>query len=492
MKTFSSKSSTPMKFLSRIDWWGEALLLALVVAETALLWPVVDLILGSSNGDMPLFPPVVLFMLLYVGSAVPRWLDKFDVWEPRYQIYTLAAVLLSTIAAIKLASFPDIGWFDSDWVVDTAHALIFRENSSTVFVWGVILLSGYAWWRGHMRDEPGPESGYMLFRVGAPVVLIGSILRAIANSNDTDRLASRTVLVFFASVLAAVGIARLRTERERMGQKQVANPALAYLLPVAIVALIALLGAILFSHDVLETTLWFLSPLIWALSVIVRVIVLLLALVAFVIMAPFLWLLSDHPLSFGGIKINPGGVAAHDTVQQAREWANAVPDAVRYIVALAILGLLFSSVTKFILRRRRRSARPGLEEREYVVDPIDLFAELGGRLKRFLRRGKREADSLDALRHDPRWRYTVAVRETYREFLAWCREERLPRTLAATPAEHAVELELVLVRQEARMALAELTERYNSARYAPIPASAADADAARRAWRTLKQNSKQG
>lgn len=479
-------------FRGRLDWWGEGLLLALVVAETALLWPLVDLLLGSSRVGKPLFPPLVLFLLLYAGSAIPRWLDAFDVWEPRYQVCMLAAVLLSTIVAIKVASFPNASWLSTEWIVSTAHALIFRETNAEAFVWGVILLSAYAWWRGHMRDEPGPEAGYLLLRIGAPVVLVASILRAIASADDPDRLASRTVLVFFAATLTAVGIARLRTERVRMDQKQVANPALAYLAPVAFVALMALLGAILFSHDLLETTLWFLSPLIWALSVLVRVIVLLLAIIAFVIMSPFLWLLSEHSLSLGAIRINPGSVAAHDTVQQARKWANAVPDAVRYIVALAILALLFSSVTKFILRKRRRTARPAFEEREFIIDPGDLLGELGKRLKRLFRRGSRGPDSLDALRHDPKWRYTVSVRETYREFLTWCREERVPRLRAVTPTEHAGDLELVLARPDAKMALAELTERYNSARYAPIPASAADADAARRAWRTLKQTSKQG
>jgi hypothetical protein len=475
----------------RVDWWGEALLLALVVAETAMLWPLVDLLLGSATSGHPLFPPLVLFLLLYAGSALPRWLDALNVWEPRYQLYILVAVLVTTLFAIKAALFPDTSWFNTDWIVSTAHALIFRESDEGGFVWGVILLSGFSWWRGRIRDESGPESAYLLLRIGAPIVLVASVLRAIASSDDADHYESRTVLIFFASVLAAVGIARLRTERERMGQQSTGSPALAYLAPVALVALIALLGAVLLSHDLLETTLWFLSPLIWALSVIIRVIVLILALIAFVIMSPFLWLLSDHPLDFGGIHINSSGVSSRDTVKQAKDWADAVPDAVRYVVAIAILALLFSSVTKYVLRRRRRTPRPGLEERTFIVDPSDLLDELSARLKRLFRRGRKEPDSLDALRQDPRWRYTVAVRETYREFLAWCREERVARGASATPTEHAGSLGLVLVRSDARVALAELTERYNQARYAPIPASAADADAARRAWRTLKQTSRQ-
>ena len=464
----------------------------MVVAETAAVWPLVDLLLGSSGTGKSIFPPFVLFLLLYAGSALPRWLDAFNVWEPRYQLFIVGGIVASTLVAIKLVSFPDIAWLDAGWLEATVHSLIFRENDAAVFVWGVVLLSSYAWWRGRMRDDPGPESAYLLLRVGAPIVLVGTVLRAIASTDDADKHGSRTVVVFFACVLAAIGIARLRTERARSHKQPGGNPAVAYLLPVALVALTALFGAVIFSQDLLETAIWFLSPLIWALSVLFRIVVLLLALIAFIILSPILWFLSEHPIRFAGIRLNPAGTGAGETVERAREWASAVPDAVRYLVALAILLLLFSSVTKFILRRRRKPGELAIEDRAFVVAPGDLLNELGNRLKRFLRRGKREIDPLDALRRDPSWRNTVAIRETYREFLAWCREERVPRASAATPAEHAVDLTPILARQEARIALAELTERYNRARYAPIPASAADAEAARRAWRALKQTSKQG
>jgi hypothetical protein len=480
------------RLTGRVDWWGEALLLALVVAETAAIWPLVDLLLGSSGSVETIFSPLVLFFLLYVGCMLPRVLDMFNVWEPRYQAFILAGVLISTLAAIKVVSFPDVAWRDAGWLEATVQSLIFRENDGAVFVWGVVLLSAYAWWRGRMRDDPSPESAYLLLRVGAPIVLFGTILRAIAGSADADKLGSRTVLVFFAGVLAAIGIARLRAERTRSHQQPGGNPAAAYLLPVALVALIALFGAVIFSQDLLETAIWFLSPLIWALSVIFRIVVIVLAVIAFVIFAPILWFLSEHPIRIAGIRIRPATAGSGETVEKVREWASAVPDSVRYLVALAILALLFSSATKFILRRRRKPSSVAVEERSFVLAPGDLLDELGKRLRRLFRRGKRAIDPLDALRRDPRWRYTVAIRETYRDFLAWCREERVPRDLAATPTEHAGNLAPMLIRPEARAALLELTERYNLARYAPIPASAADAEAARRAWRTLKQTSKQG
>jgi hypothetical protein len=492
MNLSTVKRSTERLTTPRDDWWGEALLLALVAAETAAIWPLVDLLLGSSGTGKSIFPPLVLYLLLYVGSALPRWLDAFNIWEPRYQVFVAMGVIVSTLVAIKLASFPDVPWSNADWLSDAAHSLIFRENDAAVFVWGVVLLSGYAWWRGHMREDPGPESAYLLLRIGTPVVITGTILRAIASTADADKHGSRTVVVFFASVLAAIGIARLITERARSQKQPGGNPAAAYLLPVALVALVAFFGAVIFSQDLLETAIWFLSPLIWALSVLFRIIVLVLALIAFIILSPILWLLSEHPIHFGGIRLNPARTGAGETVERAREWASAVPDSVRYLFALAILALIFSSVTKFILRRRRKPPKPVIEERAFVVAPGDILSELGQRLKRLFRRGKREIDPLDALRDDPRWRNTVAIRETYREFLAWCREEWVPRASAATPAEHAGDLTPILGRQEARIALAELTERYNLARYAPIPASAADAEAARRAWRTLKQTSKQG
>jgi hypothetical protein len=489
---FSTTEPALRRTRTRVDWWGEALLLVLVVAETAAIWPLVDLLLGSSGTVETIFSPLVLFMLLYVGSLLPRVLEWFNVWEPRYQAFILAGVIVSTLVAIKIVSFPDFAWNDAGWLEATAQSLIFRKNEAEVFVWGVVLLSAYAWWRGRMRDEPGPESAYLLLRIGAPIVLLGTVLRAIAGSADADKLGSRTVAVFFAAVLASIGISRLRVERARAHQQPGGNPAAAYLAPVAFVALIALFGAVTFSQDLFETAIWFLSPLIWALSVIFRLLVILLAVIAFVILSPILWLLSEHPIHFAGIRIRPATPGSGEAAEQARQWASAVPDSVRYLVALAVLAVLFSSVTKFILRRRRKPGNAAIEERSFVLAPGDLLDELGKRLKRLFRRGKRATDPLDALRRDPRWRHTVAIRETYREFLAWCLDERVPRALAATPAEHAGNLVPVIVRPDARTALFELTERYNLARYAPIPASAADAEAARRAWRTLKRTSKQG
>jgi hypothetical protein len=90
------------RLTGRVDWWGEALLLALVVAETAAIWPLVDLLLGSSGSVETIFSPLVLFFLLYVGCMLPRVLDMFNVWEPRYQAFILAGVLISTLAAIKV------------------------------------------------------------------------------------------------------------------------------------------------------------------------------------------------------------------------------------------------------------------------------------------------------------------------------------------------------------------------------------------------------
>lgn len=467
----------------RLDWWTEALVLALAGAESAVVWLIADNVLTSSEGRQPAgVPPLAIFLLIYAAAAVPRWLEAFDVWDPWFQAAMAAAIAATTLGAIKLASYPDARWLDTTWPRDVLRAVIIRANAAVVPVWGMIAVSAYAWWRGRRREDPELESAYALLRVGTFAVVVTVTIRAAAVPAQEQAGAARAVLIFFAATLIAIALARMRQERGRAAAVN-AGWLPAFLGPVGAIAALALIAVGFFSREALDTILWVLAPLVWALSVVIRLTVLVIALIAFVVVSPILWLLSGHTFDIAGIRVSPSPVGVNTVIDRGADHASRVPDPVRYLIALAVLTLLFSTATRLVLRRRRRKHPPVGEERESLLRVGDLLDAMTRRVRRLLRRDPRAPDPLDALRRHARWAHTVEIRETYRRFLLWSRDQHFPRDARSTPREHAAELAPHLARD--REHLATLTDQYNGARYGQRPATAEEADAARRAWHAL-------
>jgi len=94
-------------------------------------------------------------------------------------------------------------------------------------------------------------------------------------------------------------------------------------------------------------------------------------------------------------------------------------------------------------------------------------------------------DPLAALRRDPRWRYTVAIRLCWRRLLRFGQRLGLPQKPNQTPSEYAAQLAERF--PEAAPALQQLTQAYIVARYRPEPADAVLAETAEQAWETLQQ-----
>jgi hypothetical protein len=244
----------------------------------------------------------------------------------------------------------------------------------------------------------------------------------------------------------------------------------------------AVVVAGLLSRDLLDTILWFMSPVIWTLGLIVRIIILIMAIIAFIVLSPILWFLSRHPINFAGVRLAPAEAPPEDQLQRTVERSSQVPDAIRYLIAAAILMLLYTGVTKLILRRRGRQAAVSDEERSSVLDSTDLFGLLKAWLAARFGRPDPPADPLAALRGDPRWAQTVAIREAYGQFLAWSNDLGQPRRAETTPSEH----ERKLWDQASRADLALLTRGYNSARYSESPATSAQAVEVTTAWERLR------
>jgi hypothetical protein len=465
----------------------EALGLALAIGETAVVWLVTDLALGSARaGDRAQIAPVAVFILIFAAVAVPRWLEALNVWEPWYQVATVGAIIATTLAAVKLICYPAAGWLSSAWVADLTRAVIVRPNDAAVPVWGVIAISVYAWWRGRHHDEPSLDTAYLLLRAGTVVVVGAVIFRSVTVSENAARGSASGVVIFFAATLSAIAIARMQQERVRGVAMVGAGWIPAFLGPVALIALLAVAAVGFFSRDVLDTLLWVLAPLVWALSVVFRLLVLTIALLAFIIVSPILWLLSGRTLDVAGVRINGGPIGVREITERGADHAAEIPDPIRYLIALVALSFFFSIAIQFVLRGRRRQRGVLLEERESMASAGDLLAAAAARVRRLLSRSPREPDGLDQLRSDARWAHTVAIRETYRRFLVWSQDQQVPRGETMTPLEHSAVMAPLVRSTGLQDDLTTLTERYNEARYGAGPATGDDADQARVAWQRLR------
>lgn len=476
-----------------LEWRTELLLIALVAAETAALWIVVELVLASPRAIGGAVPPLALFVLLYGAAMTPRLLDALDIWDRAYALLAALAIAATSVVAIKLAAFPHLSWSDGAWLHQTADALIVRPVETRVPVWGVVLASAYAWWRGRTRATPSVDTAHTMLRGGTLVVLGGVVAHALGSPAGRDEAVSGAVLIFFAGALAAVVLARLRLEHEREpGSGWVRRRWLsAVLLPVVAVLAVAVLAVGVFTRDLLDTVIWAVAPLVWGIGVLLRVVVVAVVAVSFVLVSPLLWLLDGRQRRPVMLELTPAPVTGPDGLGDPVARVAETPDPIRYLVALTVLAILFGGATRFVLRRRRRAGTPADEDRASVLDVNDLVAGWAARVRDLARRARREPDPLAALRADRQWVHTVAIRDTYRRLLRWSAHRGIPRTEATTPGEHAARLAASLAGRKSDQTgpdeLAVLIERYHAARYGDGPATAADAAAVRAAWRRLRR-----
>ncbi len=468
----------------RVDWRSELLVLMLAAAETAVLWLMIDVVARVSQSHA--LPGWSLFLLLSVASLLPRWLEAAGLWDRTFGVVTTLAVVATTLVAIKTASFPGAPWLDGGWLRDAALAIGWWPVEEQMPVWGVIPVSAYAWWRGKTRAEPGPDAALTMFRLGTAVMVVVAGAHAMAVPEDPARGASLAVFVFFCSALSAIAIARLRPEGERGRHALGARWLGPQLLPVMAVAMTAAGGAAALSPAILDSILWLVAPLVWALAVVFRFVVVVLAVLAFVLVFPVLWLLSRYPIQVGGLRWTVPATDPRAWISDATASAADIPGAVRALVAAGVLVALFSGVTRLVLRKRR-SVPVNEEDRVSVLGARELAALTMAWLRRIRRRRRWSPDPLAALRHNPRWRHTVAVREIYAAFLRWCAAMDLARPASRTPSEHAAYLLAHLPKTGIDADIMILTETYAGVRYGDTPATAADSARARAAWARIRR-----
>ncbi|MGN6673540.1 MAG: DUF4129 domain-containing protein [Thermomicrobiales bacterium] len=476
------------RLVSRLDWSLELLVLALVAAETCAVYLVVTALFSSAHDGGVTVSPLALFLLLLLGADIQRLMNAYRFFSPEYEFFSIIAIVVLLCGAVWAIAFPHYAPVDPGWVREALHALIFRPSSAQRSVWGVVLLVAYAWWRGRTRDDPDLDAAYRLLRVGTIVCLLAllatlSILASVGATPGMRRALYLATIVFLACALTAIALARLRVEQARGALTLTPRWLATFLGPVAGLMLVGTLFAGLFTRRTLEVIVWLLTPVFWVFNLILVIIVYIATLFAWIIFTLITFVLQAFGITGEGAQAKiqmPHIAPAHEN--------NGIvhpvnyPDPFRYVAVLGALALVVWVLSRFLWRRRLRRPTGAGEERESVFSWGLLAAGLGDLLAGLTGRFGPRPDPLAHLRGDPRWQYTLYIRETYRRLLHRAAAANWPRAEHQTPDEYAPVVSAAGTTDPARTAVETITTRYDGARYSDQPATAEDAAAARAAW----------
>ncbi|MEX1159092.1 MAG: DUF4129 domain-containing protein [Thermomicrobiales bacterium] len=475
--------------LARLEWRGELLSILLILAEASLVYLFVGFALPESDSTSSVLPAWIVVMLMLTAHLVPHLLDEWRVWSPTYEAILVAAIALTMLVAAKAGSFSDVTIWDTAWLRGTFDALAFLSNDSERPVWGIVFLGMYAWWRGRTRAEGTIDSAYSMMRVGTFVMAVLLVLILASMSEDAqvrDRLSVSTI-AFFACSLAAIGVARLKLEGFRtsapLGPRWLAT----FVGPILAVIAVAIIGAGIFSRQFLDTILWMLTPVFFVLNIVFQVFVLILAIIAFILLSPIVWLIGAREPQL--VPVTPTALGEQDRsgLQEVTNSPFQVPDPLRYLIAALVLFVIFSLLTRFVFRRRRKERGSTEEERESVLEWGNLFGALGDRL-RGLRRKPVEEDPLAHLRDDPRWRHTLTIRETYMKLQERGALAGRPRRPPETADEYRPGIATRFSSAtDVPAAIAAITDTYRHIRYSGSPATEQEATTVLNAWALLER-----
>lgn len=472
-----------------LDWRLELLGIFLVLAESALIYLVTGLLLSDRSPDARVLPAWIVVLVMLSAYLVPRLLDEWRVWGARYEAVMGGAILVTLLVAVKAGVFPGIASWDVSWLRQAIRALALLDSDAVRPIWGIVVLVAYAWWRGRTRDLPSVDSAYLMLRAGSAVLalLIIIVLAASEAGDEVHQRLSTATVMFYVCALAGIGLARLKLEGFRTSSPLGPRWLATFVAPILTILGIAIIGAGIFSRQFLDTVLWMLSPLLLVLNLIFQAVILIMAVLAYIILTPVVWLIGERdPIS--RTLATPGLSDQRGELDQIGERALDVPDPIRYLVATLILVALLSLLTKFVFRRRRRERAPVEEERESVLEWDDLLGSLGARLRSLFRREREEpADPLAHLRGDPRWEHTLAIRESWRRLERRGVELGRGRRPAETADEYRPGISARIGSANAGHAVATMTDRYRDARYSGEPATASDAAEAERAWQEIDE-----
>ncbi len=460
---------------SRREWVIELLLL---LAQGLLVWMVADQLFAPFTSNLDPLPALLPVGLVAISGVLPRFLHDYGIWNRGFGLVMLGAILLTTLATVKVVAFPGYPWLDSEWLRQAVRSLVFEQSSADIAVWAPIGLSAAVWWLARIIGSPGLERCRTMLLAATVVTALVSIAAYVVITGPGDRELSVAIVIVFSATLIALAIARQGHEATHSRRRLLTT----VLLPTIAIATAAMVLSLIVTFDGLRSSSAAISFLEVVLEPFFQILVLLLTALVIIISLPLVWLLSLG--DYRGIpqvnQFNNNG--QNEPARSVLDWQP--PDPVRYLLAFLVLLAIFYGLTRFGLALTRRDFDP-LEtgEREFGSGKGfgAWFDRFRGRFGRPLTR-----DPLAELRKDPAWASTVTIRETYATWLRFAETHKLGRTTSETADELDRRAGPNLQAQSATAALVELTAIYDNVRYAAAPATPEQAERAVRAWNELK------
>ncbi len=477
-----------LEVVRHLDWRDESLAIAIIIAESFLVWLVASLLL-MTNGEREGYPFWIIAMLMLVPYFILHILEAWRVFSPDFEIIIGVSIVFFTLVAIKFASFPDIPVWDPLWLQDTARSITFLDNSESRAVWGSMIVAGYGWWRARFREEPSIDSAYTMLRWGS---LALAIILVVIFAGAPDEAEVRTYLSigtigFFVASLSSIGLARLKLEGFRTAEPLGPRWLATFVMPILAVVLVGILAAGIFSRRFYETVLWLLTPVFFILQIVFQIIIIIIAVLAFLILTPIFWLLGDRSVVIPSVAPTATiiGESGEQTISEPDPFQ--LPEPLRYLIAAIFLFVIISALAKFFFRRRGRQRESTQELRESVLDWGDLLDSAANRLKNLLKR-KPKFDPFASLRGLPEWRFTIQIREYYINLQHRGEEAGRPRETDETAEEYRPQIgkrftEEKIIPEE----VDQLTTIYRKTRYSGRPASEQEAVEAGAAWRSIER-----
>ncbi len=456
----------------------EVLAALLILSETMIVYIFAGTLLAELHAPYAPLPVVLIFMVLLFGRLVPHLLTTLRVWTPQYESIMTISIVLTMVLLIYAGAFPGESLFSTAWLQGTLDALILRDSDASRSVWLLVAFVALAWWRGKTRAEPNLETSYTMLRLGM-IWIAGGLVFTVLAAPDGARILDHipaAIAGFIVFTLIAIAVARQPEAGQSAAWKMSPVWLLVLVLPVLLIAGTSITTVGLFSRETLDLLLIAVSPVLLLLQFLVQALVLTIALIAFIIISPVIWLLERQgfgPIDgFPSIDLSPGsGLEADDAGNTILQ----VEDPARYLIVGVIMLALLWFLVRFVFRRRKEWQADAFQQSESLIawspDPAEMANRLGSWVRRHLRR---QVDPIGPVGNE--WAATRRIRRLYRSFLIENRKAGIDRESGETPSAYARRVGEIYGARRREIDL--VTTTYNRARYSGIPAESTDADSA--------------